>query len=427
MSKQQRTTADAPNGSARRPVRGVDRRHFLQWAGLAGAGLSASMLFSAGCQTAQPPPSTGAASSTPARSSTPGGAAGDSPPADWQPQWDALVAAARQEGTVVLGGAPPTPETRQELPEAFKRRFGVTMEYLATTTGSTADVVNKAVAERSAGQHTIDVIVGGSDPLYSVGYPEKLFDPIPPALIHPEATDPARWTGGKVWYMDPDQQYILRLSNQVSLQLSVNTDSVNPAEFKSWRDLLDPRYTGRISAFDYGVPSTGSVVGLFLFEMLGEDYVKALYQGQRVTLSQDARQIGDWLARGTYPITLGLGARDIEALRREGFPIAVALTGLPDAPSYLTAGFGLAVLVNQAPHPNAAKLLVNWLAMPEGQEVWNRTQRLVSVRTDLDNSWAPDYIIPKPGVQYVDNYEWERTLTKRGPDQVEHLKQLLRS
>ena len=122
-----------------------------------------------------------------------------------------------------------------------------------------------------------------------------------------------------------------------------------------------------------------------------------------------------------------MGSRDIEALRKEGFPIEVALSGRPDAPSYLTAGFGLAVLVKQAPHPNAAKLLVNWLAMKEGQEVWNRTQRIVSARTDLDNTWAPEYIIPKPGVPYVDTYDWDRTLTKRGPDQVERLKQLLRS
>lgn len=394
-------------------------------------GLVLAGLIAIACAPARPPaaqPSAGSAPPpAPASASTPTAATASTPPADWQQQWDTLVAAARQEGTVVLGGAPPIPETRQELPEAFKRRFGVEVEYLATTTGSTADVVNKALAERSAGQHTIDVIVGGADPLYSVGYPAKLFDPIAPVLVHPEATDPTRWVGGKVWYMDPDQQYILRLSNSVSLLLTVNTDLVNPAELTSWRDLLDPRYTGKISAFDYAMPSTGSVAALFLLEVLGEDFLKALYQGQRVMLSQDTRQIGDWLARGTYPITLGLGTRDIEALRREGFPIQVALTGMPDAPSYLTAAFGLAVLVNQAPHPNAAKLLVNWLAMKEGQEVWNRTQRIVSVRTDLDNSWAPDYIIPKPGGQYVDIYDWERTLTKRGPDQVERLKQLLRS
>src|SRR5712692_9078754 len=54
-------------------------------------------------------------------------------PSAGQQQWDDLVAAARQEGMVVLGGAPPIPETRQELPEAFRRRFGVEVEYLATT------------------------------------------------------------------------------------------------------------------------------------------------------------------------------------------------------------------------------------------------------------------------------------------------------
>src|SRR6266852_3533068 len=98
-------------------------------------GLALAGLIAIACAPGQPPaaqPSAGSAPpSAPAQSSSQAASAADTVPANWQQQWDALVAAARQEGTVVLGGAPPIPETRQELPEAFKRRFGVEVEYLA--------------------------------------------------------------------------------------------------------------------------------------------------------------------------------------------------------------------------------------------------------------------------------------------------------
>jgi ABC-type Fe3+ transport system substrate-binding protein len=82
------------------------------------------------------------------------------------------------------------------------------------------------------------------------------------------------------------------------------------------------------------------------------------------------------------------------------------------------------VLVNRAPHPNAAKLFVNWLAMKEGNEVFNRAQVLVSTRADVDNSWAPPYIIPRKGVDYFDTYGWEFTVDGRKPEAVELLRRL---
>ena len=50
-----------------------------------------------------------------------------SPAPDWQTQWNALIAGAKQEGKVVIL-APPDQEVREALPGAFKARFGVTVE-----------------------------------------------------------------------------------------------------------------------------------------------------------------------------------------------------------------------------------------------------------------------------------------------------------
>jgi iron(III) transport system substrate-binding protein len=341
------------------------------------------------------------------------------PAGGWERSWRELVEAARSEGRVVVSG-PPTPTVRTELPAAFKHRFDVELEYLG---GNTSDLMTRLEAERASGQFTVDAILGGSQTLYTRAYPARLLDPIPPVLIHPEATDPTRWTAGRLWFMDPEQQYILRLANQVGTGVTVNTQYLPPDALRSWYDLLQPRYRGLISAYDPTVAGQGWPVAAYLLRMLGEDYVRALYQDQQPGLTRDYRQLGDWIARGTYPISLAVGTKDIELLQKDGFPI-VRLRDFPEAPSTTTAGFGLAALLSRAPHPNAARLFVNWIAMQEGSEVFHRAEGIVSARTDVDNSWAPADNIPQPGATYFDTYDWEYTVSEFTPERLAQIRRL---
>ncbi len=389
----------------------LPRRRFLLALGAGGAGVLAA------CQSSVPSAPAPPAAQAPAPVSPAELAPG---PPGWEAEWNALVDAAQREGRLVLSG-PPTAEVRTQVPAAFKRRFGIDVEYLG---GRTGDLMTRLHAERAAGQYTVDAMIAGATSLYYQGYPEGMFDPLPPVLIHPEATAPARWIRGAPWYMDPEQQYILRLSNQVTMLVAVNTQFVPASEIRSFQDLLDPRYRGKISAFDPGVSGPGSANAAYLLHVFGEDYVRALYQDQQAGISREDRQLSDWLARGVHPICVGLGANEVEILRADGFPVAVVLHDLRDAPRMVSAGFGLTVLVNGAPHPNAARLFVNWVAMQEGNETYNRAQVGASVRTDVDNAWAPDYIVPRPGESYVDSYEWDWMQQSRGPQQLERLRQL---
>ena len=73
----------------------------------------------------------------------------------------------------------------------------------------------------------------------------------------------------------------------------------------------------------------------------------------------------------------------------------------------MSAGFGLVNLFKNPPHPNAAKLFVNWILMKDGQTAWNSSQKTASIRADVDNSWADPEIVPKAGVKYLDVYSWD--------------------
>jgi iron(III) transport system substrate-binding protein len=341
--------------------------------------------------------------------------------ADWQTHWNTLIEAAKQEGRVVVSSSP-AHKVRTELPAAFEGRFGIEMEYIGARTG---DVIARLGSERAAGQYTLDVLVGGATSLYTHAYPDGWLDPLRPALIHPEATDPSKWIVGHVWFMDPQQQYILRLSNQLTVHVSVNTDYVAAEQIRSWRDLLEPKYRGQISAYEPGTSGTGWNTANYLLRTLGEDYVVALYRQQDLGLSRNDRQLADWLARGTYPISLGLQSTEIEPLRADGFPVAVMLSHTADVPGAVSAGSGMGALINRAPHPNAAKLFLNWMALPEGQVAFNRALEYVSVRTDVDSAWAPDFVKPKPGVKYFDTYEWDYVLKTRNAEELERLKALV--
>src|SRR4029450_3525537 len=76
---------------------------------------------------------------------------------DWEKDWNAWVAAAKQEGKVTIL-APPDPQVRQALPDAFKARFGITVEYLG---GRSSESATKLRAERQAGIYTVDIALSG--------------------------------------------------------------------------------------------------------------------------------------------------------------------------------------------------------------------------------------------------------------------------
>ncbi len=338
------------------------------------------------------------------------------------PAWVALIADARKEGKVVVSG-PPTTETRQNLTKGFKDRFGVELEYIAL--GSTADLLVKVEAERRAGLYTIDAILGGAQSMYTVAYPNGFLQPVRPLLVNKEVLDGSKWTNGKLWFMDPKDEYILRLANYATTLIVVNTKYVDAGKIKSWRDLLSPEFTGKIAAFDPVRAGTGWETSNYLWKTLGDEFVKKLYVDQKPGITGDPTQLADWNARGEYPISIALRADRIEDLKDQGFPIVV-IAGLPEAPGTVTAGSALLGVLDRAPHPNAAALFANWIAMREGAVAYNSSQKTLSLRTDVDNSaWAPAYSYPKPALNYFDAYSWEYTLDSRNPKELEKLKKLL--
>ena len=372
-------------------MRAMRRRELLRGLILAGAGLAV-----AGCGTSAAPvtPTQAPAEPTPAGSAS--------------PEWDQLVAAAQKEGKVVVSG-PPDPGAGTRIPEAFKKRFGIDLEYLA---GNSSQLAARIQSERAAGQYTIDVSLSGSDTVYGTFLPSGWLDPLKPALVLPEVVDGKYWRTGEPWFRDPEKRMVIQIFNTASpFLLTVNTQLVSADELKDSSSLLDPKWQGKIGAYDPGVNGAGIAIASAIYVSKGKEYAAKLYRDQKVALSRDYSQVADWVAHGSYPICIGVTHQYLVQYYQAGIPLKEM--NLPDIPQTTGGGFGLINLWNKAPHPNAARVFANWIASKEGLTLYSEIENGAPVRNDIDPVWLPPEQLPKEGVKYFDTYEYDYVVTLR--------------
>jgi ABC-type Fe3+ transport system substrate-binding protein len=326
----------------------------------------------------------------------------------WEEQWKETLLGAKKDGKVVVASSP-DPVMRNEIIPKFTARFGIPVEFIA---GRSSDISQRLKTEHRAGVYSIDIFMGGASTAATSLYPEKMVDPLRPLLVLPEVVDPTKWKKGKFWFSDPEEKYVLRVFSTVGEWIHINTEHVRPEEIRTARDLLHPKWRGKIATED--VTFSGRPQGnatRFLYQ-LGDEFIKKLYIDQKPAVSRDRRQAVDWLARGTYPICLSCRGEDSERLRKEGFKIA-EIYELSDLKNGITSSPWQLAVLNNAPHPHAARIFANWIVSKEGLEIYSRGYGAVTLRTDVDESFLDPRAIPRPGVRYVDDHDWNWVVNQR--------------
>jgi ABC-type Fe3+ transport system substrate-binding protein len=376
-------------------------------------------LVLAGCQSAPPAASKAAApTAAPATSSAATGAPSAAPAGSTaSPEWDRLLAEAKREGSVRISVPAGVPGLGEAFAKAFEDQYGIKVD--STSELSTTARV-RIEQEASAGRQTTDVLFGGASELITI-YPAGLLAPIAPKLLLPEVTDTSKWLNNHLEWVDDAQQYMLAGSEWVHIDLMVNASVVDPKTITSWRDLLKPEYRGKIIVQDPHV-GAGGATARSLVEAFGPDYIKALYQDQQPVVTRDAREVVQGMARGAQPIGLALLPAQVEEFRKQGFRLERVFP--TDGAPAVSAGNSVAKLVKDAPHPNAAAVFVNWYASQRGQEIYSQLSLEPSRRLDVSAAEVPDYIKPKPGVQYRNQYQ-EDYYTNIAPGLLKQIEDLL--
>jgi iron(III) transport system substrate-binding protein len=320
---------------------------------------------------------------------------------NWKGDWGKTLAAAKNEGqvNVYIGGWGALLDAG-----VFEKSYpGIRV---VGVTGRGGETAKRIIAERRAGKYIADVSSEGVGSNFRTLHGAGSFDPIKPALFLPEVTDESRWWQGKHRYVDPDGRFVFRyVGLPQNGNISYNTKLANPKEINSAWDFLDPKWKGKILARDIRSPGPGNAPMRFFYHhpALGGAFIKRLFGEMDVTLFRDFRQGVDWLAGGKFSFCFFCS--DIDKAKLQGLPVDEF--GVMKEGAALHTQYGTLGLLNRAPHPNAAKVFINWFLSRDGQAA---LQTVLAKEAEAPDSLRID--IPKDdvkpanrrveGVQYLD-------------------------
>jgi iron(III) transport system substrate-binding protein len=299
---------------------------------------------------------------------------------NWQSEWEKILQGAKKEGKVVVS-IPASAELRKTTEEAFRRSFpGIEIEMV---TGRGAAVVRRIQDEAKAGIRYFDIHLGGSSSAVSGLLAEGALDPIEPSLILPEVKEAKHWWGGHMW-VDRAKRYIYSFQAYLTESMWYNANLAQPDEVRSYDDFLHPKWKGKIGFLDPRTPGAGDANWSYMWMVKGEDYLKKL-AAQNVLIGRDQRLLADNLAKGKIALVVGLTHYTFLPFLRAGLPVK-PLPPVKEG-TYGTGGSGNLTIIKNPPHPNAARVFVNWLLGKEGQEIFTRAMGQATRRLDVDTKW----------------------------------------
>jgi iron(III) transport system substrate-binding protein len=319
-------------------------------------------------------------------------------------EWEQTVAAARREGKIVIIG-PQGDEVREVLTKGFSEKYPEIEVELASMAGNQA--APKILTEQAAGVYVTDLVIQGPTTVLHSLRPAGAVVPVRPYLTGPDVGPTSAWRGGDYVFADEAAQHSLMFSLYVREAFMYNADQVSPAEFTSWRDLLNPKWRGRIVLRDPRISGGGQAFAMLWYqtEGLGPEFIRQLLLlTQDLVISNDDTQINNWIARGQYAISIGAGNARFREFQQLGLPMRALEGAHIKEASPMTPGVGnLGVLAN-APHPNAVKVYLNHLLSRDAQLAWTQVTGYPSVRQDIPTDHLLSFYVPKQGVKYFETY-----------------------
>jgi iron(III) transport system substrate-binding protein len=344
-----------------------------------------------------------------------GVARGEGAQSDWKKQWEATVEAGKKEGEVVIYG--PHNPMYQQMWAVFQKSYPEVKFNFVPGKGS--DHYQRIVAERRAGKYLADLAMGGSSSFAS--FPPGTLEPLKPLLLLPEINDLSAWWDGKLHFADPQNQAAIIISGEVGTRRgSYNTKLLNPAEIQSWWDLLQPKWRGKLGSFDPRVAGGGGETFLFFYHTptLGPKFITRILSETEIQLTRDLQQGTDWLGQGKIVFYIGSGQPIMKA-KSQGLPVDLFPHPLKEG-EVMGGGSCCMAVMSKAPHPNAAKLFVNWVLSREGQTAWQKYATVNSLRMDIPKSdLAPDDL-PQKGVNYfmINSYRYNDPTGRKAMHQL---------
>ncbi|MBI4332254.1 MAG: extracellular solute-binding protein [Chloroflexi bacterium] len=322
-------------------------------------------------------------------------------------RWDDLVAGARKEAKLSFMGSVGGPFRELGVDKFLSDKFGITMEIMA---GGASELIPKLAAQRRAGLHVGDAFMLSTSSMLNGLKPNDITDSLEQIIFLPEVLDSKAWYQGGLPWVDKDRHQVTLLAMPVA-PLVINTDLVKPGEMKSYRDLLNPKWKGRIGMMDPTQSGSANIWFTAMAEGLMDVSYLREFGRQEPVLSRNDRLMGESIAKGKYAVMVGLGTKIVAEFKRLGSPIEAVI---PAEGTYVaTDSAGITMLKNPE-HPNAAKLFVNWVLTKEGITWVAKAYGGQSARVDVPTDFLDPDKLRQPGVKYLDANTEEFALKQPG-------------
>lgn len=283
------------------------------------------------------------------------------PAAAQDAEWSKVVDAARREGKVVLYTSVLGAPFHTAVMKSFEQKYGIRAELLDVRASELRERIR---TEQATGRHLGDVLQGGAATTRRQQNE---------GVLQPHGGVPNLRNLRPPFVADDFQvpSYVLGYG------VLVNTSLVKPAdEPRSWRDLLDPRWKGKILSDDMRALGGGYV----FFHVTQNVFGRAFHDGLAAQGPLFSRDIGNderRVARGEYPLRIPQLFSNYTLMK--GLPVKLLIPeeGAP------FVQFDLAILRN-APSPNAARLLIDHYLGAEAQLIYANAALIPVVTGVLD-------------------------------------------
>ncbi len=271
----------------------------------------------------------------------------------------ALVAAAKKEGEVVWYTTQIVSQLVRPVTAAFEKKYpGIRVR---STRANASETAVKILNEAKAGRLQADIFDGTTTvvPLKAEGHvlqwlPDSAKD-YPAQVKDPQGY----WIANNLFVITPGYNVTLIPRGK---------------EPRTLQDLLNPGLRGKMAWNGFPTSSgSGGFIGTVLTEMgqeKGTAYLRELGKQRIANLRGSAREVLDQVIAGEYSLALQIFNHHAVISAKKGAPV----DWIPMEPATVT--LSVLSIHRNAPHPNAAKLLVDFIISKEGQEVFRRADYL---------------------------------------------------
>ena len=304
-------------------------------------------------------------------------------------EWEKIVAEAKKEGQVTLYSFGFTGDIGSAVAQGFRNAYGIKVDIV---TGIGTVLMERIRSENRAGKFIADTYDTSA------------------VFVAQAKADGLTVNAGElpvlnenVWQVHPrmDKEGHIYGTTIAVTTVYVNTSLVKAGdEPKSYKDLLDPRWKGKMVFPDPRTTPNAirAYVAYKKYGVLDDAYWSQLAK-QDLRIAPTIRDLDSILARGEAAVGVSIVDSTVNPFIKDGAPvkpISVA-EGI-----VVSTGAPAIAIVKNGPHPNATRLFLNWFFTQEGQKAYHETRASTSPRKDLPNFAPKAGLVPMNNIRLVD-------------------------